>query len=243
MGHRVIAAVSITASLLLAAAAASQAQSQLPRPGQLPPAGGQQQPSNSRSSGRNRNRRSLSRNSKPPRQAVQAGRDHRAEPMVNDPSFEAFRKQLGAIAEKKDRKALADLVSQELLLDGREGRQGRQEEARHRQSRQGDRARRQGRLRAGKCWRGFAADPTGMPFPERKDTICAPAEPAFDVKELEALAKATGTEEGDWGYPTQPGLEMRAAAQPNSPVVEKLGMHFIRVHGGRGPSRATTIRC
>ena len=35
----------------------------------------------------------------------------------------------------------------------------------------------------------------------------------------------------------QPGLEMRAAAQPNSPVVEKLGMHFIRVmEDGAEPS-------
>ncbi|MFL5195301.1 MAG: hypothetical protein ACJ8BE_00130, partial [Microvirga sp.] len=76
---------------------------------------------------------------------------------------------------------------------------------------------------------GFASDPTAMPFPERKDTICAPAEPTFDGKELEALAKATGTDEADWGYPTQPNLEMRVSAQPNAAVVEKLGMHFIRV--------------
>ena len=41
MGHRIIAAASITASLLLAASALpTLAQSQLPRPGQLPPAGG-----------------------------------------------------------------------------------------------------------------------------------------------------------------------------------------------------------
>ena len=76
-----------------------------------------------------------------------------------------------------------------------------------------------------------------MPFPDKKDTICAPAEPQFDGKELEALAKATGTDEGDWAFPMQPGLEMRAAAQPNSPVVEKLGMHFIRVmEDGAEPS-------
>src|SRR5262249_29682588 len=74
-----------------------------------------------------------------------------------------------------------------------------------------------------------AADPTGMPFPDRKDTVCAPADPVFDGKEFEALVKSSGTNEGDWAYPTQPGLEVRSGAQPNSPVVEKLGMHFIHV--------------
>ena len=32
-----------------------------------------------------------------------------------------------------------------------------------------------------------AADPTGTPFPDRKDTICAPADPTFNPQELEAL--------------------------------------------------------
>ncbi len=71
-------------------------------------------------------------------------------------------------------------------------------------------------------------DPTGTAFPDRKDTICAPADPVFDPQQLEALAKATGTDEGDWAFPTQPGLEVHSGPQPNSPVVEKLGMHFVR---------------
>ena len=40
---------------------------------------------------------------------------------MNDPSFEAFRKQLGAIAEKKDRKALAGLVAQNFFWMGEKG--------------------------------------------------------------------------------------------------------------------------
>ena len=43
MGYRVIAAGCITATLLAGTVASGLAQSQLPRPGQLPPAGGQQQ--------------------------------------------------------------------------------------------------------------------------------------------------------------------------------------------------------
>jgi hypothetical protein len=72
-------------------------------------------------------------------------------------------------------------------------------------------------------------DPTGMAFPDRKDTVCAPADPTFNAQELEALAKATGTSEGDWAYPTQAGVEVRSGPQPNSPVIEKLGLHFVRV--------------
>ena len=78
------------------------------------------------------------------------------------------------------------------------------------------------------------------PFPDRKDTICAPADPNFNAQEFEALAKSTGTDEGDWAYPTQAGLEMHASAQPNSPVVEKLGLHFVRVMQDETLSR---VRC
>jgi hypothetical protein len=82
---------------------------------------------------------------------------------------------------------------------------------------------------------GASNDPTGAPYPDRKDTICSPADPTFKPEELEALAKATGTEEGDWAYPTQAGLEVHSGPQPNSPVVEKLGLHFVRVLEDNAP--------
>jgi hypothetical protein len=147
---------------------------------------------------------------------------------MTDPSFEAFRQQLGAAAEKKDRKALADLVSRNFFWLGEKGDQADKKKAGI------DNLAAAISLNAkdDSGWDmliGFAADPTAAPFTERKDTICAPAEPNFDIKALEAVAKATGTDESDWGYTTQPGLEMRAGPQPNSPVVEKLGLHFVRV--------------
>src|SRR5476649_1465870 len=98
MKPRIIAAVSL-ASLLLAAAPALS-QGQLPRPGQLPPAGGPGAPPQRGPAA-------------PPQQpAAAAAKPYKAvaitaPAMVTDPSFEAFRKQLGPIAEKKDRKALA----------------------------------------------------------------------------------------------------------------------------------------
>jgi hypothetical protein len=223
MKPRLIATISITSLLLAAAPVLAQGQS--PRPGQLPPAGGQGAPP----------QRSPA---PPPAQQQQQQQAAPAKPYkpvtisapaaVNDPSFEAFRKQLGAIAEKKDRKGLAGLVAQNFFWMGEKG-----DKADKKKSGLDNLAkaiRLDGKDAPGWEMLGAAsADPTGMPFPDRKDTICAPADPTFDPQELEALAKSTGTDEGDWAFPTQAGLEVHSGAQPNSPVVEKLGLHFVRV--------------
>ena len=244
MGYRVIAAGCITATLLAGTVASGLAQSQLPRPGQLPPAGGQQggQPQQRPQAGPPQQQQGQRPpQGQPPQQQMAAPKPYKvvaisAPPMVNDPSFEAFRKQMAAAAEKKDRKALAEMVSKSFFWMGEKG-----DRADKKKPGIENLAKAIGLdAKDGSGWEtitGFASDPTGMPFPDKKDTICAPAEPQFDAKELEALAKATGTEEGDWAFPTQPGLEMRAAAQPNAAVVEKLGMHFIRVmDDGNEPS-------
>ena len=208
MRRRAIAAVSI-ASLLLAAATTSFAQGQLPRPGQLPP-------------------------------PIAAAKPYKpvsisAPVAVNDPSFEAFRKQLGAVANKKDRKALAGFVAQNFFWMGEKGdkadkkKPGVENLAKAIQL--------DGKGASGWEMLGEAsADPTGMPFPDRKDTICAPADPTFNPQEFETLVKSTGTDEGDWAYPTQPGLEVRSGPQPNAAVVEKLGLHFVRVMEDNAPS-------
>jgi len=226
MKSRVIAAVSIV-SLLLAAPALSQ--SQLPRPGQLPPAGGQGAPPPPQRGP-----------AAPPQQPAAAPvKPYKAVAIsapaaVTDPSFEAFRKQLGAVAEKKDRKALAGLVAQNFFWMGEKGdkadkkKPGIENLAKAIQL--------DGKEAPGWELLGAASnDPTGTPFPDRKDTICSPADPTFNPQELEALAKATGTEEGDWAYPTQTGLEVHSGPQPNSPVVEKLGLHFVRVMEDNAP--------
>ena len=221
MGHRVFAFVSISASLLLTAATApSLAQSQSPRPGQLPPPQrGQQSPPPQQ------------RQQQPPQQS--AAKPYKPvaitppKPVV-DTSFEAFRNQVVDIADKKDRRALAALVSKTFFWMGENG-----DKADKKKPGIDNLAKAIGL--DGKDADGwdaladYASDPSGMPYPDRKDTLCAPAEPDFNVQEFEALLKATGTEDGDWGYPAQPGLEMHASARPNAPAVEKLGMHFVRV--------------
>jgi hypothetical protein len=226
MKPRLIAAVSI-ASLLLAAPAL--AQSQLPRPGQLPPAGGQGAPPPQRGP------------AAPPPQQPAAAPVKPYKPVsitapaaVADPSFEAFRKQLGAVAEKKDRKALAGLVVPNFFWMGEKG--DKADKKKPSVENLAKAIQLDGKEAPGWELLGAAAgDPTGTPFPDRKDTICSPADPTFNAQELEALAKATGTDEGDWAYPTQTGLEVHSGPQPNSPVVEKLGLHFVRVMQDNAP--------
>jgi hypothetical protein len=227
MKPRLIAAVSI-ASLLLAAPAL--AQSQLPRPGQLPPAGGQGAPPPQRGPA-----------APPPPQQPAAAPVKPYKPVsitapaaVADPSFEAFRKQLGAVAEKKDRKALAGLVAPNFFWMGEKG--DKADKKKPSVENLAKAIQLDGKEAPGWELLGAAAgDPTGTPFPDRKDTICSPADPTFNAQELEALAKATGTDEGDWAYPTQTGLEVHSGPQPNSPVVEKLGLHFVRVMQDNAP--------
>ena len=147
---------------------------------------------------------------------------------ISDPSFEAFRKQLGAVAQKKDRNARAGMTSATFFWMGEKG-----DKADKKKSGIDNLAKAIGL--EGKDAHGWemldsaSQDPTGTAFPDRKDTICAPADPVFNAQEFEAMVKAAGTDESDWAYPTQAGLEVHSTAQPNSPVIEKLGMHFVHV--------------
>jgi hypothetical protein len=59
--------------------------------------------------------------------------------------------------------------------------------------------------------------------------LCAPAEPAFDGKELDGLLNTTHTDATEWGYPVSAGIEVHAAAQASAPAIEKLGLHFVRI--------------
>lgn len=148
---------------------------------------------------------------------------------VSDPSFEAFRKQLGEAAQKKDRAALAKLViAQGFFWEGENG-----DKSDKKKSGADNLATALGLgNKDSDGWEiliSHSADPTAMPYTEKQGVICAPADPAFEEKDLEDLAKATQTDPGDWGFPIAEGVEVRAAPQPNAPVSEKLGMHFVRV--------------
>lgn len=147
----------------------------------------------------------------------------------NDPSFEAFRKQLADIARKMDRAALARLVVPANFFWMGE---------------KGDRANKRKSSfdnladaidlndKEGSGWfvlARAAEEPTLEPIPQKRGVFCSPASPAFDERAAEQLAKDTGTEPGDWAFPSKSGVEVHASAQPNSPVIGRLGMYLVRV--------------
>jgi hypothetical protein len=235
MRRRHFIPLSLSSAALLIAVAPALAQSQLPRPNQLPPPGGAQQkpaqplPPPGGKPGPQQPQQPAAAPVAPYQPvAISAPKP------VADPSFEAFRNQIAELAKKKDKKALAALVSPTFFWMGEKG----------------DRADKKKPMvenfakaiqldaKDGSGWEalaGYASDPTGSPFPDKQGVICAPADPEFDGKALETLAQSTKTDPSDWGYPMQPNLEVRGAAQANAPVIEKLGMHFVRVMEDNAP--------
>lgn len=148
---------------------------------------------------------------------------------VNDPSYEAFRKQLGEISAKKDRAGLAKLVvSQGFFWEGEKGDQADKKKS-------GIDNLATAIVLGGKQpvgWdmlQGYAADPTATAFPGKQGVICSPADPQFDEKQLEDVAKATDTDPGDFAYPVEENVEVRSAPRANAPVTEKVGMVLIRI--------------
>jgi len=147
---------------------------------------------------------------------------------LNDASLEAFRKNLGEIAERKDRAALAKLVVAKgfFWLQDKDvadpGKSGIDNLAKAIDL----------DAKEGTGWEileNAAGDPTGAPLQDHKDTICAPADPQFDPQALQALAEQTGTDPSEWGYPLKDSVEVRSAPQERAAIVEKLGLYFVRV--------------
>lgn len=145
-----------------------------------------------------------------------------------DPSFETFRKQLADIAGKKDRAALTKLV----VSQGFFWVQDKDLADPHKPG-IANLAKAIGLdAKDGSGWdtlSGFASEATAQDLPGHKGVICAPADPAIDPKAFEALVNATQTDPSQWGYAVSDGIEVRAAAQPNAPVVDKLGLILVQV--------------
>lgn len=146
----------------------------------------------------------------------------------DDAGYQAFRKQLIDIAAKKDRAALAKLVvakgffwvQDKDVADPNKAGIDNLAKATNLDAKDGS------------GWAMLGAmfsDPTAAEWPDRKGVMCAPADPAIDVKAFQALTEATQTDPSEWGYAVRDGVEVHAAAQPNAPAVEKLGLNLVRV--------------
>ncbi len=208
------------------------AQAQAPRPGQLAPGPGQLQPSGP--SGQ-------APRAQLPAQGSQAAQEQQPAPPkpykpiavspaqpYNDPSFTAFRKQLGDIAGRKDRAALARLVVRNFFWVAEKG-----DKADRKKSGIDNPAAAIDLDNAdGSGWQALAEaanEATLEPVPQRKGIMCAPAIPNFDEMAADQMAKDTGTEPSDWGYPSKPDVEVHATAKADAPVIEKLGLYLVRV--------------
>jgi hypothetical protein len=148
---------------------------------------------------------------------------------VDDVTFEAFRKQLGEVAQRKDRAALAGLVAAQGFFWDREKRDG----ADKRKSGIDNLATALGlnnKTSAG--WDilySLTDDPTASPTLRHKNALCAPAEPAYSVQDFQALIQATQSDTSEWGYPVSAGIEVHATPQAAAPVIDKLTLAFVRV--------------
>jgi len=146
----------------------------------------------------------------------------------NNQSFVAFRKQLADVAAHHDRAALAKLVVAEKFF----WMQDKDLADPHKSGIDNFAKAIDLDAKDGSGWdvvAGFANEPTAMELPQQKDVFCAPADPTIDPNAFDALDKATQTDPSDWAYPTTDGVEVHAAAEPKSPVIEKLGMNLVHV--------------
>jgi hypothetical protein len=147
----------------------------------------------------------------------------------DDPTFAAFRKQLGEIAAKKDRAALAKLVVADgFFWVGDKG--DKADKAKSSMDNLAAAVELDGKEGFG--WEALAAaanEPTLQEVPERKGVLCSPAVPLFDVAAAEAIAKDTGTDPIEWAYANRPEVEVRGAAKADAPVIDKLGQTLVRM--------------
>jgi hypothetical protein len=158
-------------------------------------------------------------------------------PQLNDPSFDEFRRRLAEIAQNKDRAALAPLVSATFFwipeaTDIADKKLPAIDNMTKALSLAGTDALGWDMLAA------YAAEKSTMPEPQRSGVICAPVDANFDEKAAEELATTTQTDASDWVFPIADGVEVRADAKKDAPVIDKLGLYLVRILPDDSPLNA-----
>ena len=152
-----------------------------------------------------------------------------------DPSLAAFRQQLAAVAQKKDRAALAKLVlAKDFFWMKEEGNAAGKKTGIEALATSLSLA-----AKDGSGWETlseFVSDETASPYPDRPNTVCSPAGPDFKTEDLEKLVAATKTDIAEWGFTAEENIEVKASAQANASVIEKIGMIFVRVMPDLAPN-------
>ena len=166
---------------------------------------------------------------------------------VGDATLDTFRKDLGDVAKRKDRAALASRI----VAKGFFWHSGDGKPADPKKSGMDLLAAAIGLdAKDGSGWETLAAyaeEPTAEAIPDLKGVMCSPASASFNVKDFQQVAQATKTNPGEWVYPTAAGVEVRATADANASVVDHSKPHRYpaggRHDGGRSsgyPPRSAT---
>jgi hypothetical protein len=154
---------------------------------------------------------------------------------LNDPSFDTFRKRLGEIAQRKDRAALAALVAANFFWVPEDvdiadkGKSAIDNMAKALSLDDTDEP-------GWDALAAYAVETTVMADDQRTGVFCAPAQPDYDEKAADELAKATKTDASDWAFPLRAGIEVRSASRRDAPVVDKLGLYLVRVLADDSPA-------
>jgi len=249
MRYLTVSTTILVAGMLALPAAA---QGQLPRPGQQPPPQAQKGPGpgaqGPQGAPQQKGAPQQTQQKGAPQQAQQPPQQPAPPPPApytalavtppkpySDPSLAAFRKDLTTIAQKKDRAALARLViARDFFWLKEEGNAAGKKTGIEALATALSLA-----AKDGSGWEtlaAFAEDDTAQDYPDRPNTVCSPAGPEFKIEDLEKLVETTKTDIVDWGFTAAPDVEVRAAAQANAPVVEKLGMIFVWVMPDMAPN-------
>ena len=150
-----------------------------------------------------------------------------------DAELDALRKELGEIAARKDRAALAVRIGKDFFWERDFGGNFDQNKPNI------DNITAAIGLDAddGSGWEalaGFAAEPSMGPLPGRASVVCAPASPEFDEAARNQVIDDSQTDGVEWAYPRAAGLQVRAAPQADAAPIETLGLHFVHVLGFEG---------
>ncbi|HXW26003.1 MAG TPA: SH3 domain-containing protein [Xanthobacteraceae bacterium] len=148
--------------------------------------------------------------------------------LLNDPTLDAFRKDVAAAAQRKDRAALARMVVAKGFFWERMDGKGADDK---KSGIDNLAAALNLDAKDGSGWEALAAavgEGKASPDPQNKGVACAPALPDVDDKAFDALIRDTNSDPSEWGVPNAPGVEVRAAPKADAPVVEKLGLVLIR---------------
>jgi hypothetical protein len=155
-----------------------------------------------------------------------------------DLAFEAFRRELAAVAKGRVYAELARLVEPQEFFWERDFKQ-----AFDARKPAVDNLAAAIRLEHadGAGWKAlatFAAEETVELLVSRPGIVCAPAPPSYDGVAFARMLAETYGADLDWTYPRAERTPVRAAPQAGAATVDTLGLHFVRRLGFDSPDGA-----